>query len=431
MATITTDGGRVIYSKKKEVHAAISEHLEPRFKTSNKAPIAQGQLLRDLGHLANTSAAKAILRGEYDFPPGTDEATILTLRAAAKIYAKNKEVIDIILRHEDFLYWRTARERTESSASRLHFGHTMAQAFSKRLTKLKLMQLNIVLMIGMPLERWLHGITVMLEKERGNINIEKLRAICLFEADFNWVLKVIYAKRMMANARKHDLLEPETFAVAGSSAPDATMAKIMFVDVNRLQHRNHAVASVDLGQCYDCVAHGFCSLALQAFGVPMKAVSLMLLTLQTMSFWLKTAFGKADTPFGGSHDDPYYGISQGSGSAPPSYSAVSTVAVSAYKEKNFHPTLKSAITGCLVILAAALFVDDTDLFLLARDDQTEDDFINHVQAAITFWGMIVLATGGYLKQSKCQVGLTLFRFVNGEAKVKSARLLPKFQFTIP
>ena len=45
--------------------------------------------------------------------------------------------------------------------------------------------------------------------------------------------------------------------------------------------------------------------------------------------------------------------------------------------------------------------------------------------------MIVLATSGYLKQSKCQVGLTLFRFVNGEAKVKSARLLPKFQFTIP
>ena len=78
------------------------------------------------------------------------------------------------------------------------------------------------------------------------------------------------------------------------------------------------MASVDLGQCYDSVAHGFCSLALQAFGVPMKAVSLMLLTLQTMSFWLKIAFGEANTPFGGSPDDPYYGISQGSGSAPPS-----------------------------------------------------------------------------------------------------------------
>ena len=101
---------------------------------------------------------------------------------------------------------------------------------------------------------------------------------------------------MMDNARKHDLVPPEIFATKGQSAPDATMAKVMFTDVCRTKHRNHAVASVDLGQCYDAVAHGFCSLALQAFGVPIKAVTLMLLTLQTMNFWLKTAFGKADEP---------------------------------------------------------------------------------------------------------------------------------------
>ena len=106
-------------------------------------------------------AAKAILCGEYEFPPGTDEATVLTLRAAVKIYAQNKGVADLILRHENFIYWRTARERTESSASCLHFGHYMAQAFSKHLSKLKLMQLNIVLQMGLLLERWLQGLTVM------------------------------------------------------------------------------------------------------------------------------------------------------------------------------------------------------------------------------------------------------------------------------
>ena len=247
----------MIHSKRVDVHGALRGHHKPRYCTSRAAPIAQGQLFNDLGHLANTSAAKAILRGEYDFPPGTDEATVLTLRAAAKIYAKNKGVVDLILRHEDFIYWRTARERTESPKSRLHFSHSMAQAFSKRLSKLKVMQLNIVLKMGLPLERWLHGLTVMLEKERGNINVDKLRAICLFEADLNWVLKVIYAKRMMANARKHDLVPPEIFAVAGRSTPDATMEKVMFTDVCRTQHRNHAVASVDLGQCYNAVAHGF------------------------------------------------------------------------------------------------------------------------------------------------------------------------------
>ena len=175
--------------QKVDVHRALGGHLKPRFCTGKAAPIAQGQLFKDLGHLANTSAAKAILRGDYKFPPGTDEATVRILRAAAKIYSKNKDVIDLILRHEDFLYWRHAREKTESSRSGLHIGHSMAQSFSERLSETKLMQLNIVLKMGLPLERWLHGLTVMLEKERGNIIIDKLCAIYLFEADFNWVLK--------------------------------------------------------------------------------------------------------------------------------------------------------------------------------------------------------------------------------------------------
>ena len=50
-------------------------------------PITQGQLLQDLGHLADTPAATAILQGTYKFPPGTDKATILVLCAAADIYA--------------------------------------------------------------------------------------------------------------------------------------------------------------------------------------------------------------------------------------------------------------------------------------------------------------------------------------------------------
>ena len=138
-----------------------------------------------MGHLANTSAAKAILEGTYTFPPGTDPATVEILKAAAEIYSRNKGVVDILLTHEDFQWWQTAREQTESARSGLHFGHSVAQAFSPFLTRLKVMQLNIVLKMGAPLNRWLNGLTVMLKKEKGNINIDKLRAICLFKADLN------------------------------------------------------------------------------------------------------------------------------------------------------------------------------------------------------------------------------------------------------
>ena len=99
----------------------------------------------------------------------------------------------------------------------------------------------------------------------------------------------------------------------------------------------------------------------------------MLLTLQMMNFWLKTAFGEDKVSFGGVLGDPYMGLSQRTGSAPPSYLTVSTVAITAYKKKNYHPVLCSAITGCLISLAATLFVDDTDQFHLFKDNQSEED----------------------------------------------------------
>ena len=72
---------------------------------------------------------------------------------------------------------------------------------------------------------------------------------------------------------------------------------------------------------------------------------------------------------------------------------MSTVAVKAYKSKGFHTPLWGSITGCLLTLAAVLFVDDTDLFLRADEEQSEEEFIHKIQSAVTFWGMIALATG--------------------------------------
>ena len=40
------------------------------------------------------------------------------------------------------------------------------------MSRLKLLQLYVVLRMGMPLRRWLHGLTVIMEKETGNINID-------------------------------------------------------------------------------------------------------------------------------------------------------------------------------------------------------------------------------------------------------------------
>ena len=70
---------------------------------------------------------------------------------------------------------------------------------------------------------------MLLEKVAGNIRIDKLRAICLLEADFNWWLKVVFAKRMTHRMKKTGVLPLEQGATAGKTALDSSMAKQLFL----------------------------------------------------------------------------------------------------------------------------------------------------------------------------------------------------------
>ena len=51
-----------------------------------------------------------------------------------------------------------------------------------------------------------------------------------------------------------------------------------------------AIASVNLGDCYDAKYHGLNAISLLAAGVPLCHVKLMLIALQTMGWHLKTGY---------------------------------------------------------------------------------------------------------------------------------------------
>ena len=93
--------------------------------------------------------------------------------------------MNIRLEPSDFHWWRTAPEETQSSRSTIGFSHYIAQSHSEILTAFQIQKLNVVSRIGRPLLRWLNGILCLLEKEPGNIDIEKICYIILFEADLN------------------------------------------------------------------------------------------------------------------------------------------------------------------------------------------------------------------------------------------------------
>ena len=59
-------------------------------------------------------------------------------------------------------------------------------------------KLNNLAMIGIQsCSRWIKGALVILEKQTGNVNVQKLWAILLLEADFNTLHELIFNNRLI------------------------------------------------------------------------------------------------------------------------------------------------------------------------------------------------------------------------------------------
>lgn len=252
------------------------------------------------------------------------------------------------------------------------------------------------------------------------------------EADFNWLNKLIFAKRMMYQAYDAGLIPAEQFAKAGTQAAHGVLCKILFCDMVRALHITAGLPSVDLGNCYDAVAHPIASIAMQALKVPVLTIVLSLSVLQTMTFYLRTGYGVSQTGYGGSPDDPTYGLGQGNGMAPSGFSSVSALMINSYRRLGHASTFAGAWTGILFAIAAVIYVDDTDLFIKsAYRDQFLEDFFEQTQESVRDWGLIVEATGGYIKAAKCFWYMLAWRWDKGEPSLRPLTSLPKFELMIP
>jgi hypothetical protein len=121
--------------------------------------------------------------------------------------------INTLITKEDWQnHWGKVKEETSSSISGCHFSHYKAGLRSDYISHLQSLLASLVIKRGIILDRWLQGLSVMLEKIFGCALITKLRSILLMEADFNATNKTIYSFRMLANVRKYNLMPEEVYS---------------------------------------------------------------------------------------------------------------------------------------------------------------------------------------------------------------------------
>ena len=173
--------------------AIWSEIHGKRFYLAEQAPI--------FGYMANTEAAEEVLQGSYQPTEETHQGTLDLFEEVSRISAViPKDLVDFLVKHPLWCKkWKKKKEKTSSSESGLHFGHYIAGADSDLISYCHTLLAYAAVRQGYSPARWEMALSVMLEKTAGVLLVEKMRAILLMEADFNFMNKVIYGDRMLSN----------------------------------------------------------------------------------------------------------------------------------------------------------------------------------------------------------------------------------------
>ncbi len=166
-------------------------------------------------------------------------------------------------------------------------------------------------------------------------------------------------------------------------------------------HYSAGLAECDFGDCYNRAAHPPTGIALQCWGIPKPAIQVLLNTVQTMQYVLKTGFRMSTKRYGGTVDAPNSGLSQGSSTSPPGFPALSSLIVNAYRRLGHGTGVLTSYTWQLFHLTAVMYVADTDLLHWLPSPYTEpEELVEHVQHSTDDYLRLAIASGGILKKKQ-------------------------------
>ena len=194
-------------------------HTLHRFRQHSETPFGHGERQLYLGTDCTSRDAQQILDGKYarEMEQLSEEAREWLRQLASKEYVRSGCTISTCITTEDFITgWSKMREST-ASAPGCHYGHYKTFSVAARLpedhkdhtrvlAELHAMMMSMPLMHGFAPRRWQYCIDAILEKIPGKPLLEKLRVIMLYEADFNFVLKLIWGHRLVRHAEKYKVL---------------------------------------------------------------------------------------------------------------------------------------------------------------------------------------------------------------------------------
>jgi hypothetical protein len=313
--------------------------------------------------------------------------------------------------------WRRVCEQTSSSPFSPHMGHYKAALYSDTVHQIHSRMAWLPFVTGYSPQRWQRAVGVVIYKQPGNINIERMRGIDLFAADYNMNNKIL-GREMMSHAEQQGRVAPEQYGSRKAhSAVAHALNKQVAYSLVRVLRTPAAMCSNDAQGCYDRIVHSVASLSMQRVGVPTAPIASMFTTLQRLQRFVRTAYGDSPEALDAAGVNPIaiQGVGQGNGAAPQVWALVSTVLLNMLRDAGFGARFVAPLSREMVFYAAFSFVDDTDLLVTDAERLRSAEMVAQaMQQALLQWEGALRASGGALEPLKSHWYLIDFEEVSGE-----------------
>jgi hypothetical protein len=170
------------------------------------------------------------------------------------------------------------KESTSTSPSGCHLGHYITllkrirdetDEVGETILQLHHTMLRIAQYRCKPYKRWKTKTEVMLEKDKGDPKIDRLHIICLYEADYNIFLKIMWAHQLVKTCEENDLFDnTQAGGRPNRTSGDVAVRKMLTYSHSRVTRTPFACMDLDAKSCYDRIMASFGMLCLRYFGVP-------------------------------------------------------------------------------------------------------------------------------------------------------------------
>jgi hypothetical protein len=369
-------------TKQHPMEEALLQELKARFNQAANTPFQTPPLLDALGPLGVSDGAKQILRGHFATPRDSDEWSNRLIPFLAQVIPMDKPTDLSPEQHK--LGWKRVKEKTAAGPSGITIPHMKANGTSPYLTEIDCIMANLPYRFGFSPKQWRQALDVMIEKKPGVRQLSTLRAILLFEADFNQNNKRL-GREMPFRAESANAVAIEQYGSRKHmSVTDQSLNKALTFDLWRQLRQRGALCSNDAKACYDRIVHNCASLCLQRIGTREQPIVSMFETLQKLEHHVRTVFGESKICYVQRGKVPIQGVGQGNGAGPQIWALVSTPVLNMLRETGLGATFLSALSQISTTLVGFAFVDDTDL-ITSGPRMPLKEVVSRIQESLNAW----------------------------------------------